>query len=587
MILQALVHYYEALAAQGKISKPGWGPAKISYALELDSQGNLLGVQFLKKDGEDKGKKMRPREMLLPAAVKRSSGISTNFLWDNAIYMLGIDTKGKPDRAIQCFEAAKELHLSLLGTSEEPFAKAICGFFTKWNPSAAQEHPLLADRLADFAAGENLTFMFQTAYPSENPALAAAWQAHYDNSGEGEHMRCLVTGTEVVPEATHPSLKNVRGAQAVGAALVSFNAPAFCSYNREQNLNAPVGKYASFAYTTALNHLLADADHRAFIGDTTVVYWAESAEPQFQDAFAHFFDGGSNTVQDRDLKSIMEKLASGRAADWDGLPLNPDNRFYVLGLAPNAARVSVRFFLQDTFGDMVRHLQEHYLRLEIVKPSFDREQQISLWALLQETVNQKSRNKTPAPQMAGDTLRAILTGGRYPATLYQGVQLRIRAEREISRRRAALIKAYLLRNHESYKEVLTVKLNEETTYQPYVLGRMFSVLENIQESASPGLNATITDKYLSSACATPATIFPILLDLARKHMRKLETPMRIYYAKQLGSLMELIKDSYPHHHTLYDQGIFQLGYYHQTQKRYEKKEKSEEKSEKPKEEKNS
>ena len=573
MILQALVSYYELMAQKGEISKPGWGPGKISYALEIDGEGAPIALYPLKVAADDKGKKMRPREMVLPAAVKRTVGISSNFLWDNAMYLLALDSKGNPERALLCFEDAKALHLSLLAGVEDPFAQAICKFFQSWRPAAAAEPPVIADNLEALLAGENLVFMFDGAFPAENAALARAWQKHYDSDGTGPRMRCLVTGENAIPETTHPSVKNVQGAQSSGAALVSFNAPAFCSYNREQNLNAPMGKYASFAYTTALNHLLSDRQHRTLIGDSTVVYWAEDGMPQSQDAFGFFLGITDDTVKDRDLKAIMDKLAEGAAVDWEGLPLKPENRFFVLGLAPNAARISVRFFLQDTFGNFAKHLQAHYQRLEIIKPSFDTVSQLPLWQLLRETVNLNSRDKAPSPQMAGDTLRAILTGGRYPTTLYQGVQLRIRADREINRGRAAIIKAYLTRNtdREICKEVLTVELNEETRYQPYVLGRLFSLLENIQETATPGLNATIKDKYLSSACATPAVVFPTLLKLAEKHMRKLDDKMRIYFSKQLLALTACLDETYPSHHTLPDQGVFQLGYYHQTQKRYEKK----------------
>ena len=269
----------------------------------------------------------------------------------------------------------------------------------------------------------------------------------------------------------------------------------------------------------------------------------------------------------------MDRLSRGQSVSPGGIPLRPDNRFYVLGLAPNAARLSVRFFHQSTFGGLTKNLQAHYERIQMVSDGRSKWDAIPLWSLLDETVNQKGRDKSPSPQMAGDTLRSILTGGRYPATLYQQTQLRIRAERTVTRGRAAIIKAYLLQNREAerYKEALCVKLNEQTTAQPYVLGRIFSVLEAIQQTANPGIGATIKDKYFTAACATPATIFPILFNLSEKHLRKLDAGLRFYYETMQRELMAKISESYPTHHTLAEQGIFQLGYYHQTQKRYEKK----------------
>lgn len=578
MILNALVRYYESLADRGEIARPGWGKAKISLALELDGDGTLLRIHSLKEE-ETRGKKMVsvPRVLELPAPVKRTAGVSSNFLWDNGVYLLGLDGKGNPERAQKCFAAAALLHETLLAPLEDPYARAIRGFFARWDCAAAPKDSRLAPFADELLSGGNLTFLFENRFPQECPALRSAWQRHYDGDGapeQAEHLRCLVTGIESVPEAVHPSIKGVRGAQSSGAALVSFNALAFCSYGREQNLNAPMSKYAAFAYTTALNHLLADSRHTVCAGKTTVVFWAEDGESAYQDFFGTALNGES--ITDDDLRAILTALTQGKRVDWAGVPLESRTRFYILGLSPNAARLSVRFFLQNSFGAFAFYLRDHYERLDIVRPAFDRFAYLPLWRLLSETVNQNSRDKEPSPQMAGDTLCAILTGARYPATLYQQTQLRIRAEREVTRGRAAILKAYLLRNTDEkrYKEALQVQLNDSTTYQPYVLGRLFSVLEGIQQQANPGINATIKDKYFSSACATPAVAFPTLLNLAEKHLKKMESNQRIYYARQLGALTALITESYPVHHSLYDQGIFQLGYYHQTQKRFEKKDRT-------------
>ena len=278
-------------------------------------------------------------------------------------------------------------------------------------------------------------------------------------------------------------------------------------------------------------------------------------------------------MTDRDLSDAMQKLSQGLAISWEGNMLNPDRPFYILGISPNAARLSVRFFLQSSFGEIVQHLQQHAERMKIVPDRKTDYQMIPLWRLLKATVNEKSQDKTASPKMAGETLRAILTGGRYPATLYQQVQIRIKADRQITWERMAIVKAYLLRNStdERIKEGLTVQLNDQTTYQPYLLGRLFAVLEAIQEKATPGINATIKDKYFTSACATPSVVFPILLNLKDKHLKKLDGGIRVYYDKQVSELMGQLTEDYPAHLSLQDQGVFQIGYYHQKQKRFEKK----------------
>lgn len=255
----------------------------------------------------------------------------------------------------------------------------------------------------------------------------------------------------------------------------------------------------------------------------------------------------------------------------------------ILGLSPNAARLSVRFFLHNTFRGFLDHIQSHYRRLEIVRPSYDKFETLPIWKLLDETVNQNARDKSPAPDLAGEVLRAVLNDTRYPATLLNGVALRIRAEREVTRGRAAILKAYYTKLAESTsrehpdipEEVLQVSLNPDATNVPYLLGRLFSVLEAVQAAANPGINATIRDKYFSGASATPAAVFPVLVNLAQKHLKKLNAANRglsIAYEKQMTELLSKLGTEYPAHLNLRQQGSFQLGYYFQTQARYQKKE---------------
>lgn len=284
MILQALTRYYEDLLAQGKIDAPGWAPAKISFALYLDENGGLTQVVPTMED-VTKGKKtvQQPQSMALPAAVKRTVGIAANFLWDNSSYLLGIDQKGRPERSRNCFAAAAKLHHVVLDGVDSPVAHSILAFFDNWKPENAAEHPALSGQLDEVISGGNLLFRAAGIYPQEDAVIREAWQRYRESGGtDAVRMQCLVTGREDEITAVHPSVKGVRDAQSSGAALVSFNAPAFCSYGHEQSFNAPVGKYAAFAYTAALNHLLADKENVQTIGDTTVVCWAEGAEDIYQ-----------------------------------------------------------------------------------------------------------------------------------------------------------------------------------------------------------------------------------------------------------------------------------------------------------------
>ena len=577
MILQALTRYYEDLLSRGEIAAPGWAPAKISFALCLNENGELTQIVPTMVEGT-KGKKtvMQPQLMVLPAAVKRTVSIASNFLWDNSAYLLGVDQKGKPERSRECFAAAAKLHHAVLDGIDSPNGRAILAFFDTWEPERAAEHPALIRQLDDVTAGGNLVFRVDGRKVEEDAAIREAWQRYRDGGESGVKMQCLVTGKEDEIAAVHPSVKGVRDAQSSGAALVSFNAPAFCSYGREQNYNAPVGKYAAFAYTAALNHLLADSDHVQHIGDTTVVCWAEGADDAYPGFFSAVIGGGTyGGLSDNDLRAALKRLANGLPCD--DLGVDPNRPFYILGLAPNSARLSVRFFLRDSFGKLMENVNAHYERMEIVRPAYEKFNYLPLWSLLRETVNLNSRDKAPSPAMAGATARAIFSGARYPASLLEAVMLRIRAERDITWGKAAIIKAYYLKNpHEDCpKEVLTVSLNEASTNPAYTLGRLFSVYEAVQQAANPGINATIKDKYFNSAAAMPASIFPVLNNLCQKHLRKLDARQRVYYDKQIMKLKGVLNENYPARMTLAQQGSFDLGYYHQTQKRYTKKEEKE------------
>lgn len=584
MILQALTAYYEQLVRLGKLSAPGWDDSfKVSYELRLNDAGQLLRVVSLLTE-KTVGKKtvLAPRAMRVPAHEKRSSGFAANFLCDNSTYLLGADEKGKPERAADCFKACAKLHHTILDGVDSPAARALLAYFDSWDPAQAAAHPLLAEQWKEITGNANLIFGYEAAdhshsFVNDDPAIQNAWQTHYnDRSADSDMGQCLITGKYAPIERTHPNISGVPGAQSSGAALVSFNAPAFCSYGHEQGDNAPVSKYAAFAYTTALNRLLADRSHCKHVGDTTILCWAENAEPVYQDAMSMFLFGADEAagIQESDVQAALKRLSAGQTVPFLEKELSPDQHFYLLGLAPNAARLSVRFFLRDTFGSFAQNLQKHADEMEIDCSEKEKFRSLPIWAVVNETTRTvPGQPAKPSPQLAGDLLRAVLIGGRYPATLLNGVTLRIRAEQNVTRGRAAVIKAYYLRNYptELNKEVYTVSLNE-TTNVPYLLGRLFSVLEAVQKAANPGINTTIKDRYFNAACATPGMSFPTLLRLSQKHLRKLNDGLATHYDKQITELMAQLPESgFPARLSLPDQGKFTIGYYHQTQKRYVKK----------------
>lgn len=578
MILQALVSYYEDLKRSGKIAVPGWEKARISFGLNLDYDGRVIGLLPLKVTPDNGKKKTEvPQLIEVPQPVKRSSGIRANFLCDNSTYLLGVDEKGKPEKSIQCFEECRKLHHKILDAVQTPAARAILGYFDTWRPALFEEYPFLEDNRKELMAGANILLYVDGEPVLKDESIRQAWQENYDQSESALRGVCSVTGKETSLANLHPTIKGVYGAQAMGTSLVSFNAPAFCSYEKEQGANASIGEYAAFAYGAALNELLRDREHVKTIGDTTVVYWVEGGEKVYQKlTCAALFGVEEEGITNQDLGAIFAKVSGGEEVRIEEETLQMEKHFYVLGLAPNAARLAVRFFHVDSFGNILKNIAAHYDRLKIVRPQNDEFEMLPIWKLMSETVNKNARDKSPSPQMAADTLQAILTGRTYPASLLNHTMLRIRAERKVTRGRAAIIKAYYLKNKNrdcSEEEgVLEMELNEKSTNVPYTLGRLFAVLEQIQQTANPTINATIKDKYFNAAASTPAHIFPILINLAQKHLRKLNEGQKKYFDKQIGELSVVIGEEYPVRMNLPQQGAFQLGYYCQTQKRYQKKE---------------
>ena len=571
MILQNLAEYYENLVLQEKVSKSGWCQAKVSHAIELNEDGTIKAIISKRKE-EERGKKKIWVPVLLnvPEMVTRSSGVSSNFLCDNAKYFLGIDGDGIQKRTIECFESAKERHLMLLEEANGKMARAICLFFKNWKPECADENLSVKEHWDELNEGGNLIFCMKAIYAQDEKEIQDIWEEYLKKQKQGKQGICLVTGQRAEIARIHRGIKGVPGAQSSGAALVSFNAPAFESYGKEQSYNAMVGKYAEFAYTTALNYLLNQSEYKFALGDSMIVFWAESGQ---EDSFLSWLNPKVDNQEE--MNKVFGNLKKGVWVDLEDIQLDSEQRFYILCLAPNAARLSVRFYYQNSFGNIIKNIAKHYQRMEIVRPSWEDMRYLGIKQMLNETVNQKSKDKTPIPNMASMVLSAILSDTKYPASLYTDTLIRIRAEQgKVTCGRAAIIKAFLIQNYKWKEGDEYMGLNEGCEESAYVLGRLFAVLETIQKDANSGINTTIRDRYFNSACATPASVFPTLIKLKNSHIKKLERESggtKIYYEKMLTELMGKI-EKFPRRLSLEEQGKFMLGYYHQVQKKYEKKE---------------
>lgn len=570
MILQALKEYYDRKAAdpEANMASAGFEWKEIPFVISLDRDGAPVA---LSSTYEGEGKQRRAKSFLVPQAVKKTSGIASNLLWDNPEYALGVVLKGKTDRVKDqhaCF--VKRIHA--LGEINDEGFQSLRKFL-----AIANKEELLRrfDAWAELCeTGANLSFSLagEKGLILERPAVRKAIADTVHSNESEEKGVCLISGESQQPiERLHTAIKGVRGAQTSGANIVSFNLDAFASFGKEQGVNAPVSKTAAFAYTTALNHLLGrDSRQKMLIGDATTVFWAErpmGLETEIVDVFGEppkdDPDRGVNAI-----KSLYRSVETGAFASDEG-----QARFFVLGLAPNASRIAIRFWIVDTVASMVGKIVQHFEDLKIVHGPRDKDT-LSLFRLLVSTAVQGKSENIP-PNLAGEIMRAILEGLPYPQTLLQALVLRMRAEHAITHARASLIKACINRATRfkcpQTKEELPMSLDLSNANIGYRLGRLFATLEKIQAEANPGINATIRDRFYGAASGTPVAVFSNLMRLKNHHLAKLENKgRRINFERLIAEIMDEVGD-FPTHLSLADQGRFAIGYYHQTQQFYTKK----------------
>jgi CRISPR-associated protein Csd1 len=597
LIIQALDKYYRLLKEDeaSDIPSPGFSIAKVDFALLISLDGDLVDILPLKEEKVVRNRtRIFSRELIVPEQVKRTKGIFPYFLCDKSQYVLGLDDKGGDKRTKNAHKAFVDLHNEVLTLAEGRIAKAVLNFLENWSIEDYNQNELIKDNLDELLAASNLVFIVKDAggkykYAHENEEIKKLWYRYQQQDQDDISMQCLVTGLEDNIARVHPSIKGVKDAQTSGAAIVSFNNPAYLSYNKDQSYNAPISKTVSFTYTTVLNKMLASNSQKISIGDTTTVFWAESPSDLYVD-IASMLLGVSgkekkvDTQTESIIQSVMINIASGRTINLNEIhqKLDPNVKFHILGLAPNAGRISIRYYYADKFGAFVESLRLHKEDISLLD-SYGEMKDIPIWKVLDEIVSKKSRDKTPNPLISGAFMRAVLTGGMYPVSLLTAILSRIKVEvddkdnhvERINYNRAALIKAYIKRksritNNNKYQEVLTMSLNNDSNEVAYLLGRLFAALEKTQLDVSQGLNTTIKDRYFTSAATNPGKIFPLLLKLSQHHLNK--SDYKFSSEKRIEDLLGRL-NGFPSYLNLEDQGIFMLGYYHQKSAFYVRKEK--------------
>jgi CRISPR-associated protein Csd1 len=577
MILQELARYYERKG--GDLAPEGFEQKEIDFVIRLDSDGKLLQIEDTRTP---EGKKRRARSYLVPKGAKKSVDVAANLLWGNAEYVLGVDSKNKPGRVAKQHKSFRELLTNL--PADDAGVRAVRRFLDHIPWEQLKQSQSWEEIQTSKPA---LSFQLRTdnELTCQRVAVIAALQAGVarpNSKAESSPLGiCLVTGEQAQIERLHPAINGVRGGGTFGANIVSFNMSAFESYGKEekQGENAPVSKQAAFAYTTALNHLLSkDSAQRIQVGDASTVFWASEGNP-LEGSFASFWNEPPKDDPDANTPAVK---ALYRSIEQGSRNVSEDSaRFFVLGLvAPNPARISIRFWMTGTVKEFSERIVRHFSDIAIDHAPFE-PQYLSLSRLLRSTALLEESKNIP-PNLGGDTMRAILSGLPYPETLLLSALRRIRAERKVNYPRAALIKACINRKtrranpagDSAPEEELHVSLDLANTNVGYRLGRLFAALEKVQEEASPGLNATIRDRFYGAASSTPVTVFSNLMRLSKHHLAKIENRGRaVNLEKLIGEIADAIdgNQGFPNHLSISDQGRFAIGYYHQKQAFYAKK----------------
>lgn len=593
MIIQALYEYYRRMSSDPSTGMPPrlYSVAKVSWEFCISEHGDLVSIVPLtrvRSKRED-----APQEMIVPEQKVRTSSPAPNFLCDTCAYVLGFDQE-RPEKAAEKRRLFVELHQRILSDVQDDGAVALLAFL-KRDPEDMLAGPLCSEELRE-ALGQSGNIVFRLwgdeTYLHERPAVGGAWCAHREADEGGQVMQCLVTGDARPTARVHPQIKGVSGAQSSGAALVGFNQASFLSYGKEQSYNAPISSEAAAGYVAALNHLLSSEGHRVRIGDMTVVFWADRPAETEESILAALLDPESFDLDEVATTSSAEDdgkiamVADALIRLRDGRPVVADSmdagaRFFVLGLSPNNARLSVRFFAADAFGVLAERIAQHYRDTAVIQPPAMRRIS-SFRTLLNQTAALGKSENVPSTLVSASTA-AMLKGTPYPSALYQAMLSRIRADggkvagRDCLNQRVPVLKGYLVRRarllgDDNRERSLTVSLNTMNTDQGYVLGRLFALLEKVQTDAiGKNANTTVRDRYMSAASATPARVFPQLMRLAQYHVGKAEYGS--YVDSQIAEVLDTLDSStgFPRTLNLDEQGQFFIGYYQQKQALYTKR----------------
>ncbi|MEG2212048.1 MAG: type I-C CRISPR-associated protein Cas8c/Csd1 [Raoultibacter sp.] len=573
MIIKQLEdYYYRQVNGDNKaqLAPAGFDYAELKFIIEIDRQGRFVNLADVRN-----GK--RGTSYLVPQPLRRSGKNSWQIafpLWDHTGYVCARvksggteaqDAKNEEMASNQNQSFIKSVALIAQAVPEDEGVQAVLKFYETEELDFLKQNSLWEEcRAID---GCNVTFRLagENALVCQSSAVRAYLGNQPVDASDGQaDTRCIVSG-EVGEIARLHNKTPLQGGQAT-AALISFQKNSgYDSYGKQQAFNAPISQKTMTAYTTALNHLIRSDSNSLQIGDMKIVFWAagkvSEAGEILENTLKSCFD---SSVDDPDkgtiaVKGVFDALKTGKFTTQN------NERFCILGMRPNSGRIAICLWEECTVGTIAQRIAQHYEDLEIAHGPKDLPY-LPLWQVLTATAL-ADKMKNVIPNLSASVMDSVLTGTPYSMSLYQQTMRRVRALQGPRRKHAAVLKACLNRwarkNMFDAKEVMPMLdvNNPETAYQ---LGRVFAVLEKIQEESAPGLNATIRDRYYGAVSTSPVTVLPQLLKLKSHHVAKLSEGRKIYFERELGKILDKVS-VFPAQFNLQQQGYFALGYYHQRQ----------------------
>lgn len=600
MLISALNSYYDILSRKGVVCPEGMSRQGITHKILLSPDGKITGIADIRtekkettKSGKEKVKKL-PVSMLMPLRTQKP-GIDSNIIEHRPLYIFGLnyDKKSGELSPEDSTEKARKSHKSFVKANlaftegmKTEIVLAYRNFIERWIPENETENEYLKALGADLGSGY---FCFaldgrpsELLHDSDGEIVRKIKNGLSDTEDKEADGICAVTGEKAVIARLHDKIKGIAGGQSSGGLLVCVNNAAEASYGKVQSFNSSISEKVMKHYTEALNVLTADESHRIYLEGLTIVFWAMKEDDGAEVNLVMNMLNRRKNINDEKIDSILDKafkyIKEGMMPDLDNLNIDEDVIFYIAGLAPNSSRIAQKFVYKNKFGSIFKNAAMHQYDLRVDGSN----EQIPLWRILSEMKSpktggkkndKKDSNNVPPPLFAA-IIKAILDDTAYPDSLLETIVRRVKTDSDtkVNYVRAGIIKACINRRQRTSgkKEEITVALDNDNTNSAYLCGRLFAVLERIQEKAAgTDLNRTIKDSHFASACARPAVVYPGLMKLAQYHLRKFDSR---YENILLGKIMAGLSTQYPKMLSITEQGKFILGYYHQREEFYKKKE---------------